>query len=123
MSELREVGVPGMLEATEFVVHDEASASHDRASNFAIQKLKWNSMSTDVLSQVLTLIRLKGEYVYSANLGAPWGIQYSPGASHFYFVTEGELWLSTADGSVSSAGAGDLVLLPHGRGHTLADSA
>lgn len=110
-----------MLEATEFVVHDEASAYHDRASKFSSPRPALNSMSTDVLSQVLTLIRLKGEYVYSANLGAPWGLQYPSGASHFYFVTEGELRLSTPEGATGVARSGDLVLLPHGGGHTLAD--
>ncbi len=51
----------------------------------------------DVLSEVLTLIRLKGELVYTVVLGGPWGLRFQPGPSHFYFVESGELWV-TPDG-------------------------
>ncbi len=34
---------------------------------------------TDVLSQVLTLIRLRGDLVYTARLGQPWGLRFQPG--------------------------------------------
>lgn len=77
---------------------------------------------TDVLSEVLKLIRLRGELVYTAHLGAPWGIRYMAGPSHFHFVEEGAGWVVPPDGEPLRVSAGDLVLLPHGRGHTIVDT-
>src|SRR5471032_1703912 len=76
---------------------------------------------TDVLSQVLTLIRLRGELVYSATLGAPWSIAYAKGAAHFHFVERGTLWLRTPGAEAIRVQAGDMLLLPHGTGHQIGD--
>lgn len=74
----------------------------------------------DVLSQVLALVRLKGETVFT---GAPneKPRSISQGASRFYFVEAGGMWLTTADASETALhlAQGDLVLLPHGTAHTL----
>lgn len=75
---------------------------------------------SDVLSEVLTLIRLRGELVYTAHLSAPWGIRFAAGPAHFHFVEEGTAWVIPSDGDAVCVNAGDLVLLPHGRGHTIA---
>lgn len=75
---------------------------------------------SDVLSEVLTLIRLRGELVYTAHLGAPWGIRFAPGPAHFHFVETGTAWVIPVEGDAVCLNAGDLVLLPHGRGHTIA---
>jgi AraC-like DNA-binding protein len=77
---------------------------------------------TDVLSEVLTLIRLRGELVYTAHLGAPWGIRFTAGPAHFHFVEEGAAWVIPLDGEAVRVNAGDLVLLPHGRGHSIVDT-
>jgi AraC-like DNA-binding protein len=74
----------------------------------------------DVLSQVLTLIRLRGELVYSANLRGPWGIAFPKGAAHFHFVERGALWVKAGAEPVRVQ-AGDMVLLPHGTGHLICD--
>src|ERR1700760_1832160 len=76
----------------------------------------------DVLSEVLTLIRLRGELVYTAFLGKPWGLQFQPGAAHFHFVKTGEAWVTPADGKPVKICEGDLVLLPLGKGHIITDS-
>lgn len=75
---------------------------------------------SDVLSEVLTLIRLRGELVYTAHLGEPWGIRFAAGPAHFHFVEVGTAWVIPAEGDAVCVNAGDLVLLPHGRGHTIA---
>jgi len=75
---------------------------------------------SDVLSEVLTLIRLRGELVYTAHLGAPWGIRFAAGPAHFHFVEVGTAWVIPSEGDAVCVNAGDLVLLPHGRGHTIA---
>lgn len=77
---------------------------------------------SDVLSEVLTLIRLRGELVYTAHLAAPWGIRFAPGPAHFHFVETGSAWVIPADGDALCINAGDLVLLPHGRGHAIVDA-
>jgi AraC-like DNA-binding protein len=77
---------------------------------------------SDVLAQALTLIRLRGELVYSAHLGAPWGIQFDAGPLHFHFVELGSAWVIPSEGDPLRIDAGDLVLLPHGRGHAIVDA-
>lgn len=77
---------------------------------------------TDVLSQVLTLIRLRGELVYTADLSAPWGISFPKGSAHFHFVEEGCLWITTAGAAPLKVNKGDLLLLPQGIGHAISDS-
>jgi AraC-like DNA-binding protein/mannose-6-phosphate isomerase-like protein (cupin superfamily) len=76
----------------------------------------------DVLSEVLTLIRLRGELVYTAFLGEPWGLQFQPGAAHFHFVKAGSAWVVPADGNPTRVSEGDLVLLPLGKGHVFTDA-
>lgn len=76
---------------------------------------------TDVLSQVLTLIRLRGELVYSANLHGPWSIAFPKGPAHFHFIERGEVWVKTLGAPPLLARAGDMLLLPHGTGHMICD--
>jgi AraC-like DNA-binding protein len=76
---------------------------------------------TDVLSQVLTLIRLRGELVYSANLRGPWGIGFAKGAAHFHFIEHGEAWVKTPGADPVHVKQGDMLLLPHGTGHLICD--
>jgi AraC-like DNA-binding protein len=76
---------------------------------------------TDVLSQVLTLIRLRGELVYSAQLRAPWSIAFPKGAAHFYFVEAGTMWLKASGAEPMAIRQGDMLLLPHGTGHLIYD--
>jgi AraC-like DNA-binding protein len=77
---------------------------------------------TDVLSEVLTLIRLRGELVYTAILGAPWGLEFQAGPAHFHFVETGGAWITPAGEPTMLAMQGDLILLPQGKGHTLTDT-
>ncbi len=76
----------------------------------------------DVLSEVLTLIRLRGELVYTARLGAPWGLRFQAGPSHFHFVESGGAWVTPVGHAPQWIEAGDLVLLPLGKGHVIADA-
>jgi len=75
----------------------------------------------DVLSQVLTLIRLRGELVYSAQLRAPWGIEFPKGPAHFYFVQTGTMWVKTPGAEPVPVRQGDMILFPHGTGHLIYD--
>lgn len=96
--------------------HDRVSQSHAPASETRFPGM---ASRTDFLSQILTLIRLRGELIFSAELGAPWGLIFEPGSGHFHVVSEGELWLTASDGKTVHAVAGDLLVMPQARGHTI----
>ncbi len=92
------------------------------ASSSTAQDFGMSATRNDVLSEVLTLIRLRGELVYTALLGEPWGLQFQPGSAHFHFVKTGEAWVTPAGGEPTRVSEGDLVLLPLGKGHVIADA-
>lgn len=96
-------------------IHDPRSGLHDLESG----RLGTLALRVDFLSQVLTLIRLRGELVFSADLSAPWALRFEPGAAWFHLVEAGELALTASDGRAITATAGDLVILPQGFGHTI----
>ncbi len=73
----------------------------------------------DLLSQVLTLIRLRGELIVSADLTAPWALRFEPGPAWFHLISEGEMQVTAGDGRVVQAAAGDLLVLSQGRGHVI----
>ena len=69
----------------------------------------------DVLSEVLTLIRLRGDLVYTARLAEPWGLRFQPGPAHFHFVEAGGAWVTPIGQAPTWIQAGDLILLPLGK--------
>lgn len=77
----------------------------------------------DLLSQMLELVRLRGELVFSADLNHPWALRFEPGAAYFFVVLEGRLTVEVADRPAVAAVAGDLVMLPRGVGLVLRDGS
>lgn len=77
----------------------------------------------DLLSQMLDLVRLQGELVFSAELNHPWALRFEPGSAYFFVVLEGSLIVQVADEPYVEAVAGDLVMLPRGVGHSLGDGS
>jgi AraC-like DNA-binding protein len=75
---------------------------------------------TDVLSQVLSLVRLKGETVFTGALTEAANI-VSGGASRFYFIESGRVKLTVTGQQAAGLWieSGDLVLLPHGTAHEI----
>jgi AraC-like DNA-binding protein len=100
--------------------HGLEAGLHDRSSGNAAN-YGMAATRADVLSQVLTLIRLRGELVYSATLRGPWSIAFPRGAAHFHFVERGELWVAAPGMAPIHAHQGDMLLLPHGAGHVICD--
>lgn len=96
--------------------HDRPSGLHALASDphFPMMAAK-----ADFLSQVLTLIRLRGEVVFSADLAAPWALEVPPGEAWFHVVTEGACRIEASDGKAVDIAGGDLVVLPQGSGHRI----
>lgn len=86
----------------------------------------------DVLSQVLSAVRLQGALFFNAEFSAPWCLSstgpagiapyVSPGAKHlviFHFLTEGRAYAALPDGKREELAAGDIVIFPHGDPHLL----
>lgn len=78
----------------------------------------------DVLSDVLSVTRLGSTVVALAELVPPWGLDIDPVAeAHVHVVQRGECWLRTAaDRRPLRLGAGDVVMIRSGVGHSLCDS-
>lgn len=96
--------------------HDPASEPHALESEAGFPMM---ASRVDLLSQVLTLIRLRGELIFSADLAAPWGLRFAAGSAYFHVVSDGEMRLEASDGRVVHAVTGDLLVLPQGRGHLI----
>jgi len=77
----------------------------------------------DLLSQVLTQVRLRGGPVYRAELCERWALRFPAGAAHFYYVEQGTAWLQLEERAPLPLARGDLLLLPHRQQHTLSGSA
>lgn len=79
----------------------------------------------DVLTQVLEAVHLGSALSARVELGAPWALHYGKETGHragFHVVTMGRCWASLdGTGERVALGPGDVVLLPHGTGHTLGD--
>jgi len=99
--------------------HDLNSATHAPSSKAASML----ASRVDLLSQMLALIRLEGELVFSADLNCPWALRFDPGSAYFFVVLEGELTVLMADCPPVRATTGDLIMLPRGVGHVLSDGS
>jgi len=100
--------------------HSADAGFHARSSG-AASELGMGAARGDVLSEVLTLIRLRGELIYTARLGGSWGIRFPPGPAHFHYVERGAAWVTPAGAEPVRIAEGDVVLLPQGLGHVLGD--
>ena len=74
----------------------------------------------DPLGGVLGDLRMRGTFYCRAEGSAPWGVEMPalPGCMSFHVVTDGSCLLEVG-GVVHELRAGDLALVPHGRGHLL----
>lgn len=77
----------------------------------------------DVLTDVLGMLHLTSRVYCRSELRAPWGLDMPPARRMaFHVVDRGGAWLrSEGEDELTALAAGDLVVLPHGDGHQLAD--
>lgn len=89
---------------------------------FLFDRLAGETM--DVLSDVLAVMRTGEPRSARVEWNAPWAQWFAPvpGAAGFQVVVHGTCWLIRADAEPVPLTAGDVVFLPHGQGHALADS-
>src|SRR5262245_32879609 len=78
--------------------------------------------ASDPLSDVLGSLNLRGSVLVRAEAGAPWAISFPNGEARFHVLERGDL-VATVSGIKQPihAVAGDLLVFPHGDGHTIAD--
>ncbi|EEP70446.1 transcriptional regulator [Micromonospora sp. ATCC 39149] len=78
----------------------------------------------DVLSDVIAVMRTGRPRSAHVRWHAPWGQEFAsvPGSAGFQVILQGSCWLRPPDAEPVPLGVGDVVFLPHGSGHTLADS-
>ncbi|MGV3576312.1 MAG: AraC family transcriptional regulator [Devosia sp.] len=97
--------------------------NHDRPSGrLALESGEAGSpsgLSNDFLSQILGLIRLAGERVFSLELAASEALAFEAGIACFHLIEAGEVLMTASDGRQVLARPGDFVLLPQERAHVL----
>jgi AraC-like DNA-binding protein len=78
-----------------------------------------SSEHPDVLSQVLKLIRLRGDHVFLGEVGSSTEVIFPPGPASFLHLRSGKLSVSQGLGPSVIVRSGDFILLPHADGHTI----
>ena len=74
----------------------------------------------DIISDILSKIKLKGVVYFKSDFAIPWGMGIPEGPlAQFHMVTKGQCWLKTPEGVIQLF-AGDVVVFPHGDPHWLA---
>ena len=78
----------------------------------------------DALTDILNTLRLSSSLYFRTELTSPWGIEVpaKPGVARFHIAIRGQCWLDVAGGSSTHLSNGDLVVIPHGASHTIADA-
>ena len=79
----------------------------------------------DALTDILNTLRLSSSLYFRTDLTAPWGIRVPAKArvARFHIVVRGQCWLQISDDEGIHLSNGDLVVVPHGAVHTLADTS
>jgi AraC-like DNA-binding protein len=90
----------------------------------------------DVLSEVLTAIKLDGAFFYNAEFTSPWSFReppsavvaphLSPGGGQviiYHLITEGRCVASIDGDKPIGIGSGDIVIFPHGDAHILGNGS
>lgn len=76
----------------------------------------------DVLGDAVATMRTGEARAARAEWYAPWGQRFAPGpGAGFLVLLEGPCWLIPDEGDPVELGVGDVVFMPHGGGHALAD--
>lgn len=74
----------------------------------------------DVLADVLSSNQIGGTVFARSELPAPWGMLFEPASrAALHIVAKGSCWLRTKGQAPLHLAQGDVVLLPHGAGHSL----
>ncbi len=77
----------------------------------------------DLLTDILTVLRLHGTVYFHADFHSPWGMDIKGGQyANFHIVTAGQCWVRWRDDQDTLVlSNGDLVVFPHGHRHIVCD--
>lgn len=73
----------------------------------------------DAMSNVLSLVRMRGETFCANENAAPWSLGFAKPVSYFHIIDSGTVWLVLDGGEPIRLIGGDLIILPLGGGHVL----
>lgn len=73
----------------------------------------------DAMSDILALVRMRGEFVCANEYSAPWSFSFRKPVAYFHIVERGSAWLAVDGASPVRVETGDLAILPPGAGHVL----
>lgn len=78
----------------------------------------------DALTDILNTLRLSSTLYFRTELTSPWGINIpaKPKVARFHIVIRGQCWLEIGEDEGVHMSNGDLVVVPHGANHILADA-
>ncbi|WP_070302720.1 AraC family transcriptional regulator [Janthinobacterium sp. HH104] len=83
------------------------------------------SPSSNLVSELLTGMRLRGVQYRRIQTGPAFGIGFEdkPGHAYFHFLAVGTAFICTDDGELHQLSAGSAAFMPHGRRHQLLSDA
>lgn len=78
---------------------------------------------SDPLADALGSLRMDGMFYCPSELTGPWGVDlpHMPGCLWFHVVTKGSCIIRDSTGSEHAVRRGDVLVFPHGSGHTAYD--
>ena len=78
----------------------------------------------DALTDVLDMLKPRGRVYCCSEMSAPWAMSLpADGYARFHVIERGGAWLRVEGArQLTPLASGDLVIVPHGHGHVLADS-
>ncbi|RME68875.1 MAG: AraC family transcriptional regulator [Alphaproteobacteria bacterium] len=78
----------------------------------------------DILNDILDTLDLKGALYFRTDFSPPWAVAVPAfaQAARFHLVVQGTCHVTFASGASAMLGPGDMVLIPGGRPHVIADS-
>lgn len=79
----------------------------------------------DALTDILNTLRLSSSLYFRTELTSPWGIEVPAhsNVARFHIVIRGQCWLQIDGDEGIHMSNGDLVVIPHGASHTIADTS
>lgn len=78
----------------------------------------------DALTDILNTLRLSSSLYFRTELSSPWGVEVptKERVARFHIVIRGQCWLQVEGDEGMYLSHGDLVVIPHGASHQLADT-
>ncbi len=77
----------------------------------------------DVLGDILETLRFRGSIFFRSELAAPWGMSLPEmGIPRFHIALSGDCFVGAGDHQSIRVGESDIVMLPNGDSHWIADS-